>query len=122
MDLEIEALFPIPVLHVVLLGPRNDALKNIKEEVNIDDFLTKHHIRGSGQGGVYNGPTLKKLFNDKEKLKELREIIGPQRSIFVDHIENIAKVHSISNSKVIDIDEAKTVLENFENTWDILRD
>ena len=45
MDLEIDVLFPIPVLYVVLLGPRNDALKNIKEEVNIDDFLTKHQNR-----------------------------------------------------------------------------
>ena len=43
-------------------------------------------------------------------------------SLFVDHLENIAKVHEVSNKKTLDIEEAKVVLDDFVNTWEVLRE
>ena len=41
---------------------------------------------------------------------------------FVDHLQNIGRVHRVSNSKDLDIDEAREVLDQFAVTWELLRD
>ena len=39
---------------------------------------------------------------------------------FVDHLQNIARVHEVS--KHLDIDEARVMLDQFVATWELLRD
>ena len=55
-------------------------------------------------------------------LTNLQKLLGPDKSEFVDHPQNIAKVHVVCNAKQLDIDEAKSVLDQFSDTWDKLRD
>ena len=56
------------------------------------------------------------------KVDELRELLGPDMSGFVGHLQNIARVHEVSNSKHLDIDEARAMLDQFVATWELLRD
>ena len=50
------------------------------------------------------------------KVDELRELLGPDMSGFVGHLQNIARVHEVSNSKDLDIDEARAMLDQFVAT------
>ena len=50
------------------------------------------------------------------KVDELRELLGPDMSGFVGHLQNIARVHEVSNSKHLDIDEARAMLDQFVAT------
>ena len=45
------------------------------------------------------------------KVDELREFLGPDMSGFVGHLQNIARVHEVSTSKHLDIDEARAMFD-----------
>ena len=89
----------------------------IVEFTNIDDFLKKHHIKSSRIGGDLDGPTIKSLINNEQKLSELCGIIGEENHEFIVHLEDIAKVHKVATKRVLDIDVAKEVLANFNENW-----
>ena len=90
-------------------------------ECNIDHFLKKYHIKGSGIGGDLNGPTIKSLINNEVRLNELCEVIGEDNHEFIIHLQDIAKVHEVATKRVLDIDVAKEVLTNFDVNWTNLR-
>ena len=60
-DVPISKLYPPPQLHCGILGPLNDTMKKLEQlfPVEMDQFKKNRHIKGSGPGGDYNGPTLK---------------------------------------------------------------
>ena len=109
-------------LHVVLLGPVNDTIKVIKKHSNIDAFLKKYHFKGSGPGGDFNGPTIKSLINNDNKLNELKAEIGPENEDLILRLKNISEVHRVATRKELDIDDAKSVLTKFSEHWKILRE
>ena len=102
----------------MLLGPVNAALRNIKIECNIEDFLKKYHMKGSGIGGDFNGPTIKSLINNEERLSELCEIIGEENHEYIIHLKDI---HEVATRKIVVIDVAKEFLTNFNKNWTSLR-
>ena len=79
------------------------------------------HLKGSGLGGEFKGPTIKSLINNEERLFELLEVIGDQNKEFITHLKDIAKVHEVATRKSLDIDLAKEVLTNFNENWQVLR-
>ena len=83
-------------LHVVLLGPVNDTIKVIKKHSNIDAFLKKYHFKDSGPGGDFNGPTIKSLINNDNKLNELKAEIGLENEDLILRLKNISEVQSPS--------------------------
>ena len=102
-DESVSALFLMPPLHTILLGPVNDVLRFLKGVCDLEPFLRKHHIKGSGKGGDYNGPTIKDLITNEDKLSELREIVGEVYKDFVEHLTNISVVHKVANAKELNL-------------------
>ena len=72
----ISKLYPPPQLHTGILGPVNDCLKKLQEifPSEMEKFRKDHHIKGSGPGGDYNGPTLKSIIANKNgKLDDIEK-------------------------------------------------
>ena len=86
-------LLPPPHLHVILLGPANDAFSNIEERADINQFKKKHNLKGSGPCGDLNGPLIKKIINNEEHLSELEQLIPDEMKLFVDHLRDISFVN-----------------------------
>ena len=55
-------------------------------------------------------------------MSELKDLICPENEDFVVHLKNISEVHRVPTRKEMDIVEAKEVLTNFTEHWNILRD
>ena len=106
-----------------LLGPVNDVLKEIEKRVNISEFKNKHGLKGKGIGGDLQGPTIKGLIKDNSKLKELHDIVTKvdrNMVLFVEYLKNLHKLNEIANSKLLDIDEAKCVLQILRTNYYML--
>ena len=99
----VSALFPMPPLHTILLGPVNDVLRFLKGVCDLEPFLRKHHIKVSGKCGDCNGPTKKDLFTSEDKLSELKEIVVKDYKDFIEHLETISVVHKVANVKKLDL-------------------
>ena len=74
-------------------------------------------MKSSGIGGDLNGPTIKSLINNEQKLRELCGIIGEENHEYIVHLEDIAKVHEVATKRVLDIDVVNEVLTNFNENW-----
>ena len=111
----------MPPLHTILLGPVNDVLRFLKGVCDLEPFLRKHHIKGSGKGGDYNGPTIKDLITNEDKLSELREIVGEVYKDFVEHLTNISVVHKVANAKELNLEEARKAINQFERHWCLMQ-
>ena len=72
----------------------------------IQQFYAKHYMKGSGPGGQFNGPTLKKILeNHNGKLDELKEIVskhGNEFTMFTDFLENLGKLNVAVNLKTLE--------------------
>ena len=81
--------------------------------MDISNFKKKYSIKGKGLGGDLQGPTLKGLMKDENKLKELEDIISQNDEnmvLYTEHLRNLHKLNEVANSKNLDIDYAKYVI------------
>ena len=75
-NIEVYLLYAPPQLHIGILGPGNDDIKNIEKLVNISNFKAKYCLKGHGPGSNLNGPQLKDLMSNKNgQLDELELIL-----------------------------------------------
>ena len=98
-------------------------MKEIEKLVNISEFKNKHVLKGKGIGGDLQGPTIKGLIKDNSKLNELHDIVTKvdrNMALFVEHLKNLHKLNEIANSKLLDIDEAKCVLQILRTNYYML--
>ena len=101
-------LYPPPQLHCGILGPGNDTMRKLEEffPQEIEQFYTRHHIKGSGPGGQFNGPTIKKIFeNHNGKLDQLHDIVskhGEEYELFIKHLANLGALNNAVNKKTLD--------------------
>ena len=122
-NVEVWSIYPPLQLHTGLFGPVNDVLKEIEKRVNISEFKNKHSLKGKGIGGDLQGPTIKGLIKDNSKLNELHDIVTKvdrNMALFVEYLKNLHKLNEIANFKLLDIDEAKCVLQILRTNYYML--
>ena len=94
----------------------------------MSNFKKERHIKSSGPGGAYNGPTLKSIMtNCNGKLDDIKNIVlengsgGEMR--FVTHLVNLNALNSAVNTKVLDLQKVKETIaidelrENFFHVY-----
>ena len=82
--------------------------------------LTYPVLKGKGPSGDIQGKTIKNIISSEDKLKELEELIknnGDYMVLYTDHLRNLSKLNEIANMKILDIDDAKCVLNKLRNTY-----
>ena len=65
--------------HLCQLGPGNDVLQFLEKQfpVAMEEFKNRHHIKGSGPGETLNGPTLKRIMENKKGiLDDLEKVLS----------------------------------------------
>jgi len=66
------------------------------------------------------GKTIKNTINSEAKLLELEKIITKNDRymvLFIEHLRNLSRLNSIANSKTLNIDNAKKVLDQLRKTY-----
>ena len=122
-DMDVIQLYPPPVLHTGILGPGNDCLTQLEGYFpqEMEAFYSEHHIKSSGPGGQYNGPTIKKILqNHQGKLDQLANIVskgGDDFKFFIQHLKNLGNLHHAVNLKVLDTELVDRTIEAFESTF-----
>ena len=88
----------------------------------MSNFKKERHIKSSGPGGAYNGPTLKSIMtNCNGKLDDIKNIVlengsgGEMR--FVTHLVNLNALNSAVNAEVLDLQKLKRSLMNSVRTF-----
>ena len=62
----------------------------------------------------------KNIIYSEAKLLELEQIITKNDRnmvLFIEHVRNLSKLYSVANSKTLDIDNAKRVLDELRKTY-----
>ena len=118
-DIPISKLYPPPQLHCGILGPANDTLKKLESifPVEMANFKKERHIKGSGIGGDYNGPTLKSIMsNTNGKLDDIVKIINEKGSggeiRFAHHLKHLHDLNTMVNLKVLNLPKIKEIIQN----------
>ena len=120
----ISKIYPPPQLHTGILGPANDCLKKLQEifPAEMEKFKKDRHIKGSGPGGDFNGPTLKSIMGNKNgKLDDIENIIiekgqgGEMR--FVQHLRNLQDLNTVVTLKKLDLPRVKQVIANLSDNF-----
>ena len=111
------------LLHVVndelgILDIVNDTMKKLEQlfPVEMEQYKKSRHIKGSGPGGDYNGPTLKSIMaNTNGKLDDIENIIAEKATggehRFVEHLKNLNELNKAVNQKVLDLSNVKEMNE-----------
>ena len=88
----------------------------------MSNFKKERHIKSSGPGGAYNGPTLKSIMtNCNGKLDDIKKIVlengtgGEMR--FVTHLVNLNALNSAVNAKVLDLQKVKEIVEELRENF-----
>ena len=95
----VSEIYPPPQLHVGVLGPGNDDLQVLEKQfpVDMEEFKHRHHIKGSGPGKTLNGPTLKRIMENKKGiLDDLEKVLSagkPEFQLFVQHLSNLGQLN-----------------------------
>ena len=116
----VSEIYPPPQLHVGVLGPGNDVLQFLEKQfpVDMEDFKHRHHIKGSGPGKTLNGPTLKRIMENKKGiLDDLERVLSagkPEFQLFVQHLSNLGQLNRAVNMKNLDIGLVKTLISDIE--------
>ena len=81
----------------------------------MDKFKKDRHIKGSGPGGDYNGPTLKSIMaNTNGKLDDIQKIVTEKATggeyRFVEHLKNLHDLNKGVNEKVLDLPKVKDIV------------
>ena len=114
------SIYPTHHLHIDILGPVNNVFEQIESKVDISSFKKKYCIKGKGPGGEMQGKTIKNIINSEAKLLELEQIITKNDRymvLFIEHLRNLSRLNSVANSKILDIDNAKKVLDQLRKTY-----
>ena len=88
----------------------------------MSNFKKERHIKSSGPGGAYNGPTLKSIMtNCNGKLDDIKNIVlenGSGREMrFVTHLVNPNALNSAVNAKVLDLQKVKAIIDEFRENF-----
>ena len=80
-------------------------------------FRKDRHIKGSGPGGDYNGPTLKSIMaNRNGRLDDIEKFVKEKGSggeiRFVHHLRNLNDLNSTVNQKNLDLPKIKEIISN----------
>ena len=116
----VSEIYPPPQLHVGVLGPGNDVLQFLEKQfpVDMEEFKHRHHIKGSGPGKTLNGPTLKRIMENKKGiLDDLERVLSagkPEFQLFVQHLSNLGQLNRAVNMKNLDIGLVKTLISDIE--------
>lgn len=103
-----------PGLHVILLGPVNYVWKHLGLVWDLTPFEQTHRlVKTDKQKRELQGPECHKLLR---KLPELRDYLSEEPHTFVDILEEIKEVYTISHAKEV-VPNHREVTEKFENTW-----
>ena len=123
-NIPISKMYPPPQLHCGILGPGNDCLKKLEQifPVEMAKFRKDRHIKGSGPGGDYNGPTLKSIMaNTNGKLDDIERIVDEKGSggeiRFVYHLRNLNALNIAVNQKTLDLPKVKEVIANLSENF-----
>ena len=126
-NMTVMQLYPPPQLHCGILGPCNDTLRKLEEifPQEMEQFYAKHHIKGSGPGGQFNGPTLKKILaNHDSKLDELQEIVstrGKDYILFIQYLETLGHLNVAVNLKNLDMELIGGIINRLDNIFQLLQ-
>ena len=119
----VSELYPPPQLHTGVLGPGNDVLQFLEKSFpeKMEDFKKRHHIKGSGPGNTYNGPTLKRLLENKNGiLEDLSKVISvgkPEFQLFIQHLHNLGQLNIGVNMKYLDLELLRTIIGDIEKVF-----
>ena len=126
-NMTVMQLYPPPQLHCGILGPGNDTMRKLEEffPQEIEQFYAQHHIKGSGPGGQFNGPTIKKILeNHHGKLDQLLDIVskrGDDYKLFIEHLTNLGHLNNAVNLKTLDKDLIGRIIQNLGNVFQQLQ-
>ena len=119
----VSELYPPPHLHCGILGPGNDTLQFLEKSFpeGMEAFKRRHHIKGSGPGNTYNGPTLKKIMENKKGiLEDLSKVISigkPEFQLFVKHLHNLGQLNVAVNMKTLRLELLRTLIGDIEKIF-----
>ena len=128
-EIPISKMYPPPSLHCGILGPANDTLKKLESifPVQMSEYRKVRHIKGSGPGGDFNGPTLKSIMgNTNGKLDDIKKIVeengrgGEFR--FVEHLTNLNELNTAVNSKVLDLPKMRELVSTLVDNFRLMQD
>ena len=126
-NMSVLELYPPPQLHTGILGPGNDVLTNLEKRFpqEMAAYYTQFHIKGSGPGGSFNGPTIKAILENRQgRLEKLSEIVlkyGIKYTLFIEHLENLARLNNAVNMRVLDKPLIAKIIENLRNVFQQLQ-
>ena len=126
-NMTVMQLYPPPQLHCGILGLGNDAMRKLEEffPQEMEEFYAKHHIKGSGPGGQFNGPTIKKILgNHNGKLDELENIVskhGNDYKLFIEHLRNLEQLNIAVNLKRLDKELIAGIIDRLGNIFQRLQ-
>ena len=84
----------------------------------MEEFKNRHHIKGSGRGKTLNGPTLKRIMENKKGiLDDLEKVLSagkPEFQLFVQHLHNLGQLNRAVNMKNLDIGLVRTLISDIE--------
>ena len=128
LTIEKTGILPPPQLHTGILGPGNDCIQFLEKTFpeRMEQFKKKHHIKGSGPGNTYNGPTLKRIMENKNGLLEdLSKLVSngePGFQLFIQHLHNLGQLNVAVNMKTLDLDLMRTIIGDIEDIFKQLQD
>jgi hypothetical protein len=119
-DQEVLYLLPIPYLHTILLGPFNDLWKCFLKTFGapVKAWMKKKHMKGSGMGGDFNGPTIKGIIHNSDTLVDIQNSV-PGSEDFVNTLRAMADLHNMVKQKQLAPDFETTIV-TFMIHWDML--
>ena len=107
-------LLPIPTLHVIHLGPVNFVWKELGKRCDMQQFEKTHGLfKTDKQKKQFQGPECKKILR---KLSELREYLPEDLHCFVDILESVNEVYTISFETVVNQNH-KVITAILEQRW-----
>ena len=84
------------------------------------------YLKGSGPGGQFNGPTIKKILeNQHGKLDQLHDIVskkGVDYTLFIQHLVNLGHLNSAVNMKTLDKELVGKIVQNLGNIFQQLQE
>ena len=91
----------------------------------LEEYYKQFHIKGSGPGGSFNGPTLKAILDDRhgrlEKLSQIVSKYGSKYTLYIDHLKNLGRLNVAVNMRVLDKPLISEIIKNLGNVFEKLQ-
>ena len=127
-EMLVSQLYPPPQLHCGILGPGNDVMVKLSKSFpkEMEQFKKKFHVKGSGPGNTLNGPTLKRLMENRNgMLTELANVLSngkPEYQLFIQHLHNLGLLNILVNMKELQLDLIKSTIDEIANCFQLLQE